>query len=91
MSYTDSTYNGWTNKPTWLVHLWLSNDYGLYHTTREMLADAHDPERALRDFVEEIHDLETLVADSGMISDLLGWALAMVNWREVANAFAEEE
>ena len=22
----DHTYNGWANKPTWLVHLWLTNE-----------------------------------------------------------------
>jgi len=31
-----STYNGWTNRETWLVSLWLNNDPGSY----EMLAEA---------------------------------------------------
>ena len=25
---TDTTYNGWTNRATWLVALWLNNDQG---------------------------------------------------------------
>lgn len=91
MSHTDSTYNGWTNKPTWLVHLWLTNDYGLYHATREVLAGAQDREAALRDFVEHVHNVEAAVGNAGLLADLLGWALALVNWREVADAFAEEE
>lgn len=26
----DTTYNGWTNRETWLVNLWLTNDRGTY-------------------------------------------------------------
>ena len=87
MSHHESTYNGWTNKPTWLVHLWLTNDYGLYHTTLAVLEHAHDREAALRELVEELCALED---SAGLLADLLGWALAIVNWREVADAFAEE-
>ena len=75
MSHHDSTYNGWTNKPTWLVHLWLTNDYSLYHTTREVLVHAADRKVALRDFVEEVYEVETISGSAGLISDLLGWAL----------------
>jgi hypothetical protein len=34
---TDTTYNGWTNYPTWCVNLWLSNDEGLYRATVELV------------------------------------------------------
>ncbi|MCD4686240.1 MAG: hypothetical protein K8S97_09925, partial [Anaerolineae bacterium] len=73
------------------VHLWLTNDYGLYHATREVLEHAEDREATLRDFVEEVHNVEAACGNAGLLVDLLGWALAIVNWREVADAFAEEE
>ena len=31
---TDTTYNGWTNKATWSVALWIGNDEFLYNTAK---------------------------------------------------------
>ena len=73
------------------THVRLTNDYGLYHATREVLEGAQDRETALRDFVEQVHNIEAAAGNAGLLADLLGWALAIVNWREVADAFNEEE
>jgi hypothetical protein len=39
MTNSDS-YNGWSNRETWALNLWLSNDQGLYEMTRERVAEA---------------------------------------------------
>jgi hypothetical protein len=35
---TDTTYNGWSNYPTWAVNLWLDNDRGLYEERNERVS-----------------------------------------------------
>ena len=76
-------YNGWTNYETWLVHLWLSNDQGLYCIAREIVATAHDEanecdnvpaiwtlEQAKRFLAEEAIKAWVADPDNGVIPEL---------------------
>lgn len=42
----DETYNGWTNRATWAVALWINNDQGwqesVYDAVRQAITDAHE-------------------------------------------------
>lgn len=96
-------YNGWSNYPTWVVNLWLSNDEGLYRETLERVAvaktgsfDIGEPHpdtlryavaSALRDWVRF-----ELAPDLGasFAADLLGFALDHVDWFEIADAWLED-
>lgn len=111
------TYNGWTNRSTWLVNLHLTNDQGLYNEVRELLAHEYDVARvparvwgivddhawktsraadALKDHVEDM--LAPNAGVSGMhddpsdllAADLIGTALAHVEWREVAEGLLDD-
>lgn len=47
------SYEGWPNRETWALNLWLTNDEDLYNQARGYAADPDEGERALRDWVED--------------------------------------
>ena len=81
---TDQKYNGWSNKPTWLVNVWFNP---------ETKADV----RMIKDMMSEsdftITDGETGSAGplNGALNDILSWAIAHVNWHELENAMDDDE
>lgn len=111
---TDDTYNGWTNKATWLVKLWIDNDQGEQEywldSARVMLDSvrfqkandsnvAHTLADTLKEHFEEGADeyqlgrspiASHLISGNSFFSDLMSWALAMVNWDEVAKSLIED-
>lgn len=101
----DTTYNGWKNYPTWAVNLWLSNDEGLYNATREIIAEVTAETESTSEYwtLEESHRFnaadmlkswvtDDLAPDLGatFAADLLGYALELVDWHEVADAWIEQ-
>lgn len=87
-------YNGWANRQTWTVNLWLNNEPGTYeyldeltHGGRQRLSK-YEAADVLKDFVTE-----SLAPDLGatMFSDLLTHALALVDWDEIIASNSDEE
>lgn len=97
----DTTYNGWTNYPTWAVNLWLGNDEGLYNATTELVADILKDEpndEPLQQHTLSVvaNSLKTWVCNdlapdlgASFAADLLGYALDCVDWTEIADAWIE--
>ena len=87
-------YNGWTNKATWLVKLWIDNDQGLQEHWLEMARDSVTEYQLADTLKEEFTDTQSSILgtqySASFWDDLMSWALAMVNWDEVAHSLMED-
>lgn len=87
-------YNGWANKPTWIVALWAyNNDEGTaeyhdemgYNVLNDNDGDKEAASWQLAKRLEDEYDEGNPLSDTtGVYNELLSWALAVVNWTEVA-------
>jgi hypothetical protein len=81
---TIQTYNGWSNRETWVVNLWLNNESYSYDTLQHIVKafgtlseQAEELERCVR------NDDSSLPDEASMWSDLLNTSLGRVNWYEI--------
>ena len=95
---TDTSYNGWTNRPTWCVNLWLDNDSpATSEYIYELSNRKHNAPHVLADMLREQvltwwYDLvEMHELPPSMWHDLMTGALAQVNWDEIIDAHREIE
>ena len=75
-----STYNGWSNRETWLANLWLD----------EMLVnETTEGNEVTADLVETLIDemISATDVDGGLTYDLLMTAVGRINYREIAEAY----
>lgn len=80
-------YNGWTNKETWLVDLWLGDT---------LETDAGSSIEITAEYVEEVVEsyldyLDSHVLKAGFVRDLLNCALGEINYDEIAGHYFREE
>ncbi|NCC19599.1 hypothetical protein EOM33_00900 [Candidatus Saccharibacteria bacterium] len=80
-------YNGWTNRETWLVNLWLTNDECYYEELQAIIKNFDSEEQAeeLEQYAHWIIDVD----EASMTTDLLSTSLGRVNWHEIARANQE--
>ena len=80
-------YNGWTNRETWVVNLWFTNDECYYEELRSIIKNFDIDEQA-----EEIEQYAHWIIDvneASMTTDLLSISLGRVDWHEIARANQE--
>lgn len=88
----ETGYNGWTNRETWCVSLWLDNEQGTYFAVRERAVDHMEDENpwqlaeTIRSYVEDLAEMTCPGCTEGasFVTDLFGSALAHVNYIEIA-------
>ncbi len=96
MAPTEPRYNGWKNRQTWNVALWLSNDEGLYRLAKEHHSYAELIETLREGGVTETPD-QVAYNDSGLDITALDELLAeleggtMTDWQIEEPALSGEE
>ena len=77
-----SDYNGWTNRATWNVNLWIENDYGFYKAKQAMQGDTPNYWTApkVENWVQSVMPNKT--PDGIPYDD--------VNWTEIAESWNAE-
>ena len=98
---SDTTYNGWSNYPTWNWKLWIDNEQGSCEYWEERArecfkdADADNWEEAETEASQALAaELESeadeaqsnMVGVTGPFADITGWAMGQIDWREIAES-----
>ena len=81
-------YNGWTNRETWIVNLWLTNEESYYHELCAIINNSPSGEQA-EEIERYVHWLVDTDECASITSDLLSASLARVDWYEIAESNRE--
>lgn len=85
---TDTTYNGWKNKETWLVNIWYMDSMPDYFAHSEQFhVESNELEDAVKYISEECEALSQLPA--GLLSDFISTCWGEVDWRTLASHLNE--
>jgi hypothetical protein len=79
------TYNGWSNRETWLVNLWLGDLLSEYQENGDIVDSS---------FISEIvEEMVSALLDSndanGFVTDLFNCAVCEINYDEIAEHYTE--
>lgn len=89
-------YNGWTNRETWLIKLWIDNEQETHFYWRRVAIDFRNreqPDEAKRSVarrLQQTFETQSPVIKHGMYADLLSTAIARVEWFEIAEAMLDD-
>lgn len=87
-------YNGWTNYETWLVQLWIDTEEWSHSSFRSMVKNVHEEFQTVSEVSDSAKEWveNNMVGEfqNGFVADLIGAALAEVNWFEIAEHAIEE-
>ena len=82
---TDETCQGWTNKETWNVALWINNDEGLKESIGEICNQDYiydfQRDHAVKEYVESIADFD---GKNPLSLNLISMSLDRVAWEEIS-------
>lgn len=78
------TYNGYTNRETWALGLWFTNDYDMYQSALAWAMHARGDVTLFERMVRGAwHEMDTVMRLD------VGADLSSVNWEELVNRLTE--
>jgi len=102
----DTTYNGWSNYPTWNIKLWMDNDQGSYEYWQERANECYQEAEPQYEGQPKLDEATLMLAgeiecyyteafaemttDAGPMADIMGWAMGQVDFREIAENMLSE-
>lgn len=93
----DNKYQGWTNRETWLVKLWIDNEQESYFYWRDRshqtLLKSSTRDNAIHTLASELKSWCSEIEPElkhGMMSDLLTAAISRVEWYEISQSMVQD-
>jgi hypothetical protein len=88
--FIEEGFNGFTNKPTWTLAVWLETDESLeqYWRYKSKSLSEEDLSKELQTYFEERNPLSR---EFTIFSNLLVDSLKLINWAEVAKLLKDNE
>lgn len=85
---TDTTYNGWKNKETWLVNIWYMDEMpNHFKYVEQYHVEPNELEEAVQYISEECEALSSLPA--GLLSDFISTCWSEVDWHSLVDHLNE--
>lgn len=77
------SYNGWKNKETWLVNLWIGD---------WLASEQEDGQEISAEYIESmVQDMLDNAKLDGFLSDMINCAIGEIDWHEIASYYQTEE
>jgi hypothetical protein len=83
-------FNGYSNKPTWTLAIWLDTDESLKNYWRYKSKSLSEDELS-KELQTYFEDRNPLSKEFTIYSDMLNNSLKLINWREVAKKLKDNE
>ena len=77
-------YNGWSNRETWVINLWLTNEECYYHELRDIVKNFDTVDEQAEELEQYVRFIAGADESIGITGDLLTTSLGRVSWREIA-------
>ena len=85
---TDTTYNGWKNKETWLVNIWYMDSMRDFYADMDQYhVEPNELKEEVTYIAEECEVLSSLPA--GLLSDFINTCWGEVDWNSLADHLNE--